>query len=85
MEIPSQFSSLHKCRFHFGFSLGLTYAEQTQLVCGQWRVTRSVGKAAPLASDFDWIPSPCSDGFRLCARERWCTFGDAGVIGPFVA
>ena len=21
MEIPSQFSSLHKCRFHFGFSL----------------------------------------------------------------
>ena len=22
VEIPSQFSSLHKCRFHFGFSLG---------------------------------------------------------------
>ena len=21
MEIPSQFSALHKCRFHFGFSL----------------------------------------------------------------
>ena len=48
-------------------------------------VTGIVGKPAPVARDFDWISSPCSDGFRLCARERWCTFGDAGVIGPFVA
>ena len=28
-------------------------------------ITRIVGKPAPVASYFDWIPSPCSDGFRL--------------------
>ena len=32
-------------------------------VGGQRSVTRSVEKAAPVARDFDWIPSPCSDGF----------------------
>ena len=33
-------------------------------VDGQLSVTRSVGKPAPVASEFDWIPSPRSDGFR---------------------
>ena len=32
---------------------------------GQLSVTRSVGKPAPVASEFDWIPSPCSDDFRF--------------------
>ena len=30
-------------------------------------VTRSVGNPAQVASDFDWISSPCSDGFRFGA------------------
>ena len=34
-------------------------------VDGQRPVTRSVGKPAQVASEFDWIPSPCSDGFRF--------------------
>ena len=36
-------------------------------VGGPRPVTRSVGKAAPVASEFDWIPSHCSDGFRFGA------------------
>ena len=27
-------------------------------------ITRIVVKPTPVASEFDWIPSPCSDGFR---------------------
>ena len=34
-------------------------------VSGPRPVTRIVENPAPLASDFDWIPSPCSDGFRF--------------------
>ena len=34
-------------------------------VDGQRPVTRIVGKPAPVAREFDWIPSPCSDGFRF--------------------
>ena len=34
-------------------------------VGGPRPVTRIVGKPAPVASEFDWIPSPCSDGFRF--------------------
>ena len=30
-------------------------------------ITRTVVKPAPVASEFDWIPSPCSDGFRFGA------------------
>ena len=39
-------------------------------VGGQRPVTRSVEKAAPVASEFDWIPSPCSDGYRQF-KELW--------------
>ena len=39
-------------------------------VDGQRSVTRSVEKAAPVASEFDWIPSPCSDGYRQF-EELW--------------
>ena len=28
-------------------------------------ITRIVVKPAPVASEFDWIPSPYSDGFRF--------------------
>ena len=42
-------------------------------VGGQRPVTRSVEKAAPVASEFDWIPSPCSDGYRQFACDSWCT------------
>ena len=34
-------------------------------VGGQRLVTRIVGNPAPVASEFDWIPSPFSDGFRF--------------------
>ena len=39
-------------------------------VGGQRPVTRSVEKAAPVASEFDWIPSPYSDGFRSFSNWR---------------
>ena len=52
-------------------------------VGGQWPVTRIVEKPAPVASEFDWIPSPCSDGFRFIARHGWCASGWTGVRGPF--
>ena len=34
-------------------------------VGGPRPVTRIVGKPAPVASEFDWIPSPYGDGFRF--------------------
>ena len=39
-------------------------------VGGQRPVTRSVEKAAPVAGEFDWIPLPCSDGYRQF-EELW--------------
>ena len=51
-------------------------------VGGQRPVTRSVEKAAPVASESDWIPSPYSDGFRFIARHGWCASGWTGVRGP---
>ena len=34
-------------------------------VDGQQPITRFVEKPAPVASEFEWIPLPCSDGFRF--------------------
>ena len=44
--------------------------------------TRIVEKPAPVASEFDWILSPYSDGFRFTARHGWCASGWTGVRGP---
>ena len=51
-------------------------------VSGPRPVTRIVEKAAPVASEFDWILSPYSDGFRFIARDGWCACGWTGVRGP---
>ena len=44
--------------------------------------TRIVEKPAPVASEFDWILSPYSDGFRFTARHGWCASGWTGGRGP---
>ena len=54
----------------------------TRLLAGCGFGTRIVGKPAPVASEFDWILSPYSDGFRFIACDGWCASGWTGVRGP---
>ena len=57
----------HNARYVNPFVRGLLpprWLRISSTVEGQRPITGTVGKAAPVASDSDWIPSPYSDGFR---------------------
>ena len=48
-------------------SLQRLWRSGTRLLVGWGFGTRIVGNSVPVASDFDWISSPCSNGFRFGA------------------
>ena len=51
---------------------------------GQRPVTRIVGNPAPVAREFDWIPSPRSDGFRLLPAVAGARLAEP-VLGALLA
>ena len=49
---------------------------------GQWPVTRIVRNLAPVASEFDWIPSPEATVFVLAPGFWWLLLSRRGTILP---